>query len=517
MRFIVLLTICVLGFAGIFWLTWDYSLVSNIRIADGPAHSVVAVEQLTLSHVFSRFQDNTDFYRFDKSDASFHDLNFAAMKVIGIFPRNGEYVVVFPDSYATYKLEKDTLQPAGKMYYFGEDVASGYSFTCEAAVEIGDEIVCFGTATQDKGGAIYSLEIADSASEPVRIHSTEKPIKVLEAATDGKNVLLVWLDGDDPKSLNFLMKEDMKELFGRKLTVQWHGYLPVIVDGKPCLLMIREDNTAIDLFDLRTGELSTKPYLTIEEPLDKITAFAWDGNSILLSDGVSLVMFERRGGVLVRSGANVKLGKAPLPPEIMMVAAQLLMLAVLLGFSLIVANRGKRTSRILQPANLVVRLSAFAVDGVLILALAVGVFVLVLLARGTPLVFHLLSSFELQLFQNLALGLLCLYGLVCELLISSTPGKALFRLSVIQLGNSKPSTVAIVVRNLMKPVDILLTSLLVTPIMMILTPMNQRLGDMLSSTVVVHGTSKEIEEIRRKIDESFKISRDESKFERHDS
>lgn len=80
-----------------------------------------------------------------------------------------------------------------------------------------------------------------------------------------------------------------------------------------------------------------------------------------------------------------------------------------------------------------------------------------------------------------AASLPCLYFLLLEWLAAGTVGKLLLGARVRTTGGGRASLWRVLVRNLLRPVDLLL----VGEVLILLTPRRQRLGDLLAGTVVV--------------------------------
>lgn len=79
-----------------------------------------------------------------------------------------------------------------------------------------------------------------------------------------------------------------------------------------------------------------------------------------------------------------------------------------------------------------------------------------------------------------------LYGLVFEISMQTTPGKRIMGLWVVAEGGNRAGYKALVVRNLMRVLEFQFPAV---AILVFLTPTRQRLGDVLSRTIVVRGVS----------------------------
>ncbi len=92
----------------------------------------------------------------------------------------------------------------------------------------------------------------------------------------------------------------------------------------------------------------------------------------------------------------------------------------------------------------------------------------------------------------IATAIYFVHTLVSELLTQRTLGKLIFGLRTVDTAGDRPRTLAIVVRNLIRVVEI---SMLLLPMLAILfTPLRQRLGDLASNTVVVLNPSTSVKE-----------------------
>lgn len=84
------------------------------------------------------------------------------------------------------------------------------------------------------------------------------------------------------------------------------------------------------------------------------------------------------------------------------------------------------------------------------------------------------------------LSLLVIYSLFCELMWGRTLGKALFRLRVVDTKGETPSPWRVVVRNLLKIVEMIHWTVLMLPLgLMLFSGRQQRLGDLLGGTLVI--------------------------------
>ncbi len=138
-------------------------------------------------------------------------------------------------------------------------------------------------------------------------------------------------------------------------------------------------------------------------------------------------------------------------------------------------------------APLSARLSAFVIDA----ALLAGGGYLALLASGQPVTGAWMEAVwertrsdvggkvQLLLFVGLAVAI---YGFVFELAMSATPGKRLLGLHVAGPEGARPGAKAVLLRNLLRLVDLQLPPML---ILVVMTVNRQRVGDIVARTVVV--------------------------------
>lgn len=76
-----------------------------------------------------------------------------------------------------------------------------------------------------------------------------------------------------------------------------------------------------------------------------------------------------------------------------------------------------------------------------------------------------------------------LHVLVCEMIWGWSLGKKLFGLRVVMADGSKPNTRAIVLRNLLRVIDV--SMMFVPTMLVIISPLRQRVGDVAAETIVV--------------------------------
>lgn len=82
------------------------------------------------------------------------------------------------------------------------------------------------------------------------------------------------------------------------------------------------------------------------------------------------------------------------------------------------------------------------------------------------------------------LGLL--YFTIPEALFGASPGKLLMRLRVVRLDGRSLGVGAVIVRNLLKPIDFLPLLYILGGVLVLITPGRQRLGDIAAGTTVVY-------------------------------
>jgi uncharacterized RDD family membrane protein YckC len=104
-----------------------------------------------------------------------------------------------------------------------------------------------------------------------------------------------------------------------------------------------------------------------------------------------------------------------------------------------------------------------------------------------------LSAITRSLFELLMLGIgtYVLHTLVAELICGQSIGKMVFGLRVLDTEGKPPGAGAIIMRNLLRGFDVMLVAPL---LIMLITPLHQRVGDLLAGTVVVSLNGEEEEE-----------------------
>jgi uncharacterized RDD family membrane protein YckC len=130
------------------------------------------------------------------------------------------------------------------------------------------------------------------------------------------------------------------------------------------------------------------------------------------------------------------------------------------------------------PLYLIARLIAVAID-LFAIAFAVATFGFHAFEKG----FLLLAGRDEGGFATLAsvsFGVAAFFAFVCESLFGTTLGKAIFGLRVRRTDGTHAGVVRIFVRYLLRPIDILV----IGPLLALVTPRHQRLGDVAGGTVV---------------------------------
>lgn len=89
------------------------------------------------------------------------------------------------------------------------------------------------------------------------------------------------------------------------------------------------------------------------------------------------------------------------------------------------------------------------------------------------------------IFHGLAVLIFFLYFFLCEVVLYGTPGKLLCRLRVRSSNGGRPSIGSILMRNILRPVDLVLFPLLISAALMEWTRHHQRLGDLIGRTIVI--------------------------------
>jgi uncharacterized RDD family membrane protein YckC len=110
-------------------------------------------------------------------------------------------------------------------------------------------------------------------------------------------------------------------------------------------------------------------------------------------------------------------------------------------------------------------------------------------ANAVSPVFGMGKSLEVLLWLGLAAYVL--HTLAAELICGQSIGKMVFGLRVLDTAGKPPAVGAVVLRNLLRVVD----AALGLPLLIVfLTPLRQRLGDLVAGTVVVAQDGEEEEE-----------------------
>lgn len=89
------------------------------------------------------------------------------------------------------------------------------------------------------------------------------------------------------------------------------------------------------------------------------------------------------------------------------------------------------------------------------------------------------------IFHSLVLLIFFIYFFLLEAIFFATPGKLFCRLRVRSTTGKRPSMGSILLRNLLRPLDLVLFPILITVAMMEWTPMHQRIGDFIGRTIVI--------------------------------
>jgi uncharacterized RDD family membrane protein YckC len=166
----------------------------------------------------------------------------------------------------------------------------------------------------------------------------------------------------------------------------------------------------------------------------------------------------------------------PLPLRWLTTAAAAMLMMVVIGS----ARRGPPPQAIAQltPAPLAMRFMAGMIDA---LPLAVAVIMLLRdITTPDPSLDEIAAAIGPTYY--IAIGIYLLHTWATEWLTGRTIGKFIFGLSVVTLDGQKPSAVQFVVRNLLRLVDVMI----VVPLMLVIfSPLRQRVGDIAARTVVV--------------------------------
>jgi uncharacterized RDD family membrane protein YckC len=131
------------------------------------------------------------------------------------------------------------------------------------------------------------------------------------------------------------------------------------------------------------------------------------------------------------------------------------------------------------PFYLIARLLACAIDGIA-LAFVIAAFAFNALEPGGASIFSRRDEGAFGTLALVAFGGAFALAFVCEGLFGTTLGKSLFGLRVRRTDGRHAGVGRVLVRALLRPIDVLL----VGPILALVTPRHQRLGDLASGAVV---------------------------------
>ncbi len=489
MRTLWFLSISAVAFFSILALSWNYKLVVEMGAAPLENAAIVCAETVSNSSPFSGFEKSAEFMYYEPGKG-FRPLDFAADEVAGLFELDGRLLLLFPNSYAFYRLEGDSLLLDGTVKYYPQpdDCAA---FECVAAARTKDGVTAFFSCKrgeeEDSAELMYA-DLAGDAFKPLVRLADLGGEAVVSAVSDGGDTLVIWRTFTAPREICWALRSGGDwSLQGKCADVMWASPpFPLIEDGRPWICYRTGTGPDFLMSPLTGDEESGGRVLRISGLPFTLGGIVKAGKLAFGTDGVKVAPLEPADGGYRPAGEPVEVGNAILSPQGMVLVEQLILIAVLMAFSFLLAGGGLTKGRSgLYPANLMLRFSAFAFDSLLTGAAAAAVFSAYLSLAGVPLRLELLSLEELRVFQYLASFFLIAYGVFFEFLSLRTPGKRMFGLLVLSLRGGRPRFAAVFVRNLMKPVDLLLSMMLVTPLLMIFTPLHQRVGDLLSHTVVV--------------------------------
>jgi uncharacterized RDD family membrane protein YckC len=100
---------------------------------------------------------------------------------------------------------------------------------------------------------------------------------------------------------------------------------------------------------------------------------------------------------------------------------------------------------------------------------------------NTPNALANVDAKSLEILFELALATYLLHTLIAELICGQSIGKMVFGLRAVASDGSAPKSMAILLRNLSRIIDLSIAPLLLVP----LSPLRQRVGDILATTVVI--------------------------------
>lgn len=132
---------------------------------------------------------------------------------------------------------------------------------------------------------------------------------------------------------------------------------------------------------------------------------------------------------------------------------------------------------IYQPASIFYRLIAILIDQILITI--ASIYIYQYLFSGD--IYHIQLTDKMFIYFSL---LNFFYFLLLESVFKKTIGKKIFNLEIMRSDNIKPGFINILIRNIIRPID-MIGFYLLGFVFVVFTLKNQRLGDILAKTYVV--------------------------------
>jgi len=457
--------------------------VSSTPIADG---YIVFAEQKSKSNLFAAFETEGNLLFYSPAKGEFTRLDYLSSTTAQVVTTGDIFTIVYPTSFSRNKYVGGKIEQTGSVSYFDNEETTGQPFVSSFAVPYSTGIACFGLLPLADKSVIVRVDITDGvASKPVIVDKLDYVAMNVEAASSGDKILVSWVNVKNPREIGYRFFDGTSS-WGNKKTIDWVGYLPYVKDGKPVLAFFEADYKKARILPLPDGD-GAGALFEFKSEAPRLAAIWIEKDGAFYSDGISVGYMKRDADVLTAAGTTMPFGNARFQPDVVILVSQGILIAMLIAFGFFLASGKPVTDggRRFLPSNLLLRASAFAIDSLLMSVVTAGLSYATFYFRGTSMQFHLLSSTDMGIIQGIAIAVMIAYGIGFESWRQATPGKMLFGLLVVGDIGHKPNFTPILVRNMMKPIDLILAPSLITPIVMIFTPYNQRLGDLLARTIVV--------------------------------
>jgi uncharacterized RDD family membrane protein YckC len=276
--------------------------------------------------------------------------------------------------------------------------------------------------------------------------------------------------------------------------------IALIADAQRAILWAAPEAGAGRIYFLR-DEWSDPKWLEMTDPprADEPRAIAFAGNNIRLLFLRERTLFEQifdDSGAAARAEATALPAAPPrsdtTPNRILTLAAAAMLMIVVLGTLRRTGTEIPATTTLapgLVLAPLIWRFVAGVID--LLPFLVPCWFVFSRLDATSDDAAAVMAATSWPVYA--ALGGYLLYTWLFEALLGRTVGKMIFGLRVVALDGSRPTRGAILARNALRLVDV--TMVAVPLVLVILSPLRQRVGDIAARTVVVSGVLESPEKV----------------------